>query len=190
MHTQYINELLDLPELKIHQILSIDADEVHIEAVPLGDKQCCPCCGSHQAVIRKGRNNMRRIRHLCVFEKKTYLHVPSIRMYCTRCEAGFVWAYEFVGPRQRYSKIFRSHAVEQALGSTAAYSARMQQAPASTIQRIHHEAVPAEGERIYKQVWEEAKEMEELVLGVDDFAVKKGHTYNTIVAHDVKTIFS
>lgn len=46
MQTQYINEMLDLPELEIHQILSIDAGEVHIEAVPLGDKQCCPCCGS------------------------------------------------------------------------------------------------------------------------------------------------
>jgi transposase len=185
MQTQYINEMLNLPELRIHQILSIDADELHIEAVPLGDKQCCPCCGFDQAVIRKGRNDMRRVRHLPVFGKKTYLHVPSIRMYCTRCEAGFVWTYEFVGPKQRYSKLFRSHAVEQALGSTAAHSARMQQAPASTIQRIHHEAVPAECERIYAQVWEEAKGMEDLVLGVDDFAIKKGHTYNTGI-HNLK----
>lgn len=98
MQTQYINELLDIPELKIHQILSIDADEVHIEAWPVCDKQCCPLCGSDQAVIRKGRNAMRRIRHLAVFGKKTYLHVPSIRMHCTRCDAGFVWAYGFVGP--------------------------------------------------------------------------------------------
>lgn len=149
MQTQYINEMLNLPELRI---LSIDTDELHIEAVPLGDKQCCPCCGSDQAVIRKGRNDMRRVRHLPVFGKKTYLHVPSIWMYCTRCEAGFAWTYEFVEPKQRYSKLFRSHAVEQALGSTAAHSARMQQAPASTIQRIHHGAVPAVCERIYAQV--------------------------------------
>lgn len=185
MQTQYINEMLDLPELKIRQILSIDASEVHIEAVPLGDKQCCPCCGSDQDVIRKGKNDTRRVRHLSVFEKKTYLHVPSIRMYCTRCEAGFVWAYEFVGPKQRYSRCFRSRTVEQALGSTAAHSARMQQAPASTVQRMHHEAIPAECERIYAQVWEEAKDTEDLVLGVDDFAIKKGHTYNTGI-HNLK----
>nr|AQQ75337.1 hypothetical protein [uncultured bacterium] len=48
MQTQYINEMLDLPELRIHQILSIDADELHIDAIPLGDKQSCPCCGSDQ----------------------------------------------------------------------------------------------------------------------------------------------
>lgn len=185
MQTQYINEMLNLPELKIHQILSIDVDELHIEAQPIDDKQCCPCCGSDQNVIRKGSNDMRTVRHLCVFEKKTYLHVPSIRMYCTRCEVGFVWTYEFVGSKQRYSRLFRSHTVEQALGSTAAHSARMQQAPASTVQRMHNEAVPVECERIYERVWGEAQETADLVLGVDDFAIKKGHTYNTGI-HNLK----
>ncbi|MFD0717608.1 hypothetical protein [Paenibacillus sp. GCM10027626] len=105
---------------------------------------------SRHEVIRKGSNALRIVRHLSVFEKKTYLHVPSIRKYCTRYEAGFVWAYEFVGPKQRYSKLFRSHTVEQALGSTAAHGARMQQAPASTVQRMHNDAVPTECERIYE----------------------------------------
>lgn len=185
MQTQYINEMLGLPELKIHQILSITTDELHIEALPVCDRQCCPCCQSEQDVIRKGSNDMRTVRHLSVFEKKTYLHMPSIRMYCTHCKAGFVWAYDFVGPKQRYSKLFRSHTVEQALGSTAAHVARMQQAPASTVQRMHNEAVPAECERIYEHIWEEAKETAGLVLGVDDFAIKKGHTYNTGI-HNLK----
>lgn len=185
MQTQYINEMLNLPELKVNQILSIGTDELHIEAFPLNDKQGCPCCGSDQMVIRKGSHGMRTVRHLGVFEMKTYLHVPSIRLYCTRCEMGFAWGYSFVGPKQRYSKLFRSHAVEQALGSTAVHSARMQQAPASTVQRMHNEAIPVECERIYGQVWEEAKEAAELVLGVDDFAIKKGHTYNTGI-HNLK----
>lgn len=106
-------------------------------------------------------------------------------MYCTCCEARFVWAYEFVGPKQRYSRLFGSHTVEQSLGSTAAHSARMQQAPASTVQRMHNEAILAECERIYERVWEEAKETAGLVLGVDDFATKKGHTYNTGI-HNLK----
>lgn len=37
MQTQF-NEMLNLPELKIHQILSIEADELHIEVAPLSDR--------------------------------------------------------------------------------------------------------------------------------------------------------
>nr|WP_256873667.1 hypothetical protein [Paenibacillus kribbensis] len=64
-----------------------------------------------------------------------------------------MWVYDFVGPKQRYSKLFRSRIVEQALGSTAVHSTRMQQAPSSSVQRMHNEAIPAEYERIYEQVW-------------------------------------
>nr|WP_281176755.1 transposase [Paenibacillus stellifer] len=113
------------------------------------------------------------------------LHLPTIRMYCKRCDAGFVWAYDFAGTKQQYSAFFRAATVEHALGSTAAHSARIQQAPASTVQYIHNEAVPKVSERIYEQVWNEAGEMSELVLGVDDFAIKKGHTYNTGI-HNLK----
>nr|WP_251037960.1 transposase [Paenibacillus albidus] len=61
----------------------------------------------------------------------------------------------------------------------------MQQLPASTVQRMHNEAVPLEYERIEKQVWTEAKKMSNLILGVDDFAIRKGHTYNTGI-HNLK----
>jgi transposase len=179
MQNQYINEILNLPELQVNQILFVDREELHIEAFPVTHKQQCPICLSVQHVIRKGTNGMRMVRHLPVFDKKSYLHVPAIRMYCTSCQAGFGWAYGFVGQKQRYSKQFRSLAVEHALGSTAAHSARMQQAPTSTVQRMHHEAIPQMSSQVQNKAWAEAKAMTELVLGVDDFAIKKGHTYNT-----------
>nr|WP_270171651.1 transposase family protein [Paenibacillus sp. SYP-B4298] len=113
-----------------------------MEALLANHKHACPCCKSDQAVIRKGYNDMRKIRHLAVFEKKTYLCVPSIRMYCVNCDLGFGWVYDFVGPKQRYSHLFRSRIVAQALGSTAVHSARMQQAPISTVQDMHNQAVP------------------------------------------------
>ncbi|MEK3795551.1 transposase [Paenibacillus sp. FSL R7-0204] len=75
--------------------------------------------------------------------------------------------------------MFRSQTVNQALGFTAAHSARIQEAPASTVQRMHQEALPAESERLLKQAWCQAKDTPELVLSIDDFAIKKGHTYNT-----------
>lgn len=179
MQNQYINEWLNIPELHVNQILSSDGDELHLEATLVAHRQGCPVCQSMQHVIRKGSNGSRIIRHLSVFGKKSFLHVPALRLQCTACEVGFGWIYEFVEPKQRYSKLFRAQTVEQVLGSTAAHSARMQQTPASTVLRFHHEATPEMSDQVQKQAWAAAKATHELILGVDDFAIKKGQTYNT-----------
>ncbi len=71
MQTQYINELLDLPELTVLQILSVESEALHIEAQPVESIQCCPTCQSTKHVIRKGSHGTRVIRHLAVFGKMT-----------------------------------------------------------------------------------------------------------------------
>nr|WP_270165616.1 transposase family protein [Paenibacillus sp. SYP-B4298] len=98
MPLQYINEILGLTELHLHKIVSIDAQEVHLEASPVAYKQPCPICHSEQHVKRDGRNKPRQIRHLSIFGRKSYLHVPSQRLTYTRCGIRIVWMYDFVGP--------------------------------------------------------------------------------------------
>lgn len=90
-----------------------------------------------------------------------------------------MWAYEFVaGPKKQYSRAFRLQTVEQVLFYSGT-SASIHETPVSTVQRMHQKALVAESERLAEQAWREAKKMEYLVLGIDDFAIKKGHTYNT-----------
>lgn len=71
------------------------------------------------------------------------------------------------------------------MGSTAAHSARMEEAPASTVQRMLEERVMVESKRIREQAWQEAKRSKRLILGIDDFATRKGSTYNTGI-HDLR----
>lgn len=81
MPLQYINELLELPELQLHSVLPIHPMEVHLEASPVAHKQPCPICHSEQAVKRDGRNKPRKIRHVSVIGKKCFLHIPSLRLF-------------------------------------------------------------------------------------------------------------
>lgn len=81
----------------------------------MAHKQPCPICHCERSVTRDGHNNPRKIRHLSIFGRKSYVHVPSLRLACTRCRISYVWTYSFVGPKQRYSRAFRSQTVEQAL---------------------------------------------------------------------------
>nr|WP_246627464.1 hypothetical protein [Paenibacillus solanacearum] len=64
-----------------------------------------------------------------------------------------------MGHKQQYSKHFRSIAVEHALGSTAAHSVRILQAPTSTVQRLHEEAISQMSEHVQAKAWAEAKTM-------------------------------
>nr|WP_245996004.1 transposase family protein [Paenibacillus taihuensis] len=110
-----------------------------------------PVCHSEQDVRRDGRNKRRKIQHLSIFGRKNYLLVPAIRLVCRGCRISFVWMYDFVGPKQQYSWAFRAQTVEQALGSTAAHSARMQEAPVSTVQRMHQNALPEKRKHLAEQ---------------------------------------
>lgn len=72
MPRQYINELLGLPELQLHSVLSIQETEVHLEATTVAYKQPCPLCHSEEAGKRDGRNTARKIRHVSIFGKKCF----------------------------------------------------------------------------------------------------------------------
>ncbi|SCY59123.1 zinc-finger of transposase IS204/IS1001/IS1096/IS1165 [Paenibacillus polysaccharolyticus] len=123
MHNQYTDILLDLPEVRVVQVLEMDAQTIHMEVAPTDYTQPCPLCLSAYAVIRKGSNRVRKIRHRSMCSKRLYLLAPVIRLFCNACQAGFVWHYAFVGPGKRYSFAFKQQAIYTAAASTVQQSA-------------------------------------------------------------------
>ncbi|MCM3337774.1 ISL3 family transposase [Paenibacillus sp. MER TA 81-3] len=179
MHNQYTDFLLRLPDVKTKQVLEINESTLHIEVTPIAVRQACPCCQLTEHVIRKGQNRVRRIRHLGVGGQKIYLLVPAIRLFCKSCDCGFVWNYSFVDPGKRYTKAFEQQALQTARVATVKQSAELHFLPNSTLHHKHEQWLAIESKRLQKQGWKEAASMSKLVLGIDDFAIRKGHTYNT-----------
>lgn len=184
VHLQDINKLINLQGINIVNVSELIKDTVEITVEPQDCSQPCPCCGSTH-VIRRGVSGYRRVRHLPIFGNKTILILPSIRLSCKECLASFTIQYSFVSGKSRYTNQYKNQIADTVIGSTITHAARITKIPYSTAERIFKEYLNVITPKVSEKVLATSKETQNLVIGIDDFAIRKGHSYNTGI-HDLR----
>jgi len=187
VHLQNIGKLLGLQGVNITEIASEPSEETItaiVQVKPIIDKPKCPLCGGMN-VIRYGVDGVRRIRHLNIGVAKCILEADRQRLKCKTCRATYTHEYEFVSGKERYTAGFKAQAYQIAIGATVQHSADCTETPYSTIERFFKEAAMKIAPLVLSAAQDMAQASTKLILGIDDFAIRKGHNYNTGI-HDLR----
>lgn len=150
------------------------AIRLHVEKKP--DYQRCAVCGSCD-VIWKGRA-LREIRTLPVGKRPVFL-VPHLhRLYCKACQALQLEPILFADPKKHWARALGRYIVDLLRHTTVEDVARHLGMSWDTVKDIHLLAL--------RRKYSKRKLRHLKYLGVDEVAVRKGHSYLTVVV-DLET---
>ena len=192
MQLQDIAKILGLQGVQVTTIKLINEEkngletlkEVEVWLSPLEERQICPCCQADQIVLN-GNDGNRRIHHLKLGATPCVLIVPRVRLKCNDCQATFGHTYTFADGKEQYTIMMKAHVYEIAVGSTVQHTVAVTGIPYSTAERFFKDAALIIARCTGQQAQKQALESEKLILGIDDFAIRKGHNYNTGI-HDLR----
>lgn len=178
MHLHDINTLLNLQGVTVIDISDPIDKIVYLTLEPQDRTQHCPSCASAHT-IRRGTSKPRHVRHLPIWGNITMLILPTIRLSCKCCNLNFTWEYSFVSPKSRYSNAFKQELSDALNGGTVKHTAKLFKTPYTSAERFIKEVLSTVIPILQNDVLTLAQNSERLVIGIDDFAIRKGHTYNT-----------
>jgi transposase len=172
---------LDLPGLRILKQSVREDGTIEVHVISPTESETCPHCGEISGKIHDTRIRMKRDIAIRSHQVEIMLHKRRFR--CPDCQRTFTEPDAACGRLRRTTKQFRDHLAYQAYKRPIAHIAQ----EAQVGPRFVHECLVEYVEGIFAKNNRTLEEMGPLptprFLGIDEFARRKGHCYDTILCN-------
>lgn len=170
---------LDLPGLHLLKQNMREDGTIEVHVAALTERETCPYCGSISEKIHDTRIRVKR--DIAIRNHQVEILLYKRRFRCPGCQRTFTEPDAACGRRRRTTKQFRDHLASQAYKRALTHVAQ----EARVGPRFVHECLVDQIKQSFAQNNRTLEETGPLptprFLGIDEFARRKGHCYDTIL---------
>ena len=170
---------LDLPGLRILRQVIREDGTIEVHVIALAASETCPYCGSKSEKIHDTRIRMKK--DIAIRKHEVEIMLYKRRFCCSACHRRFTEPDAACGRRRRTTKRVRDHIAYQACKRAVTHVAH----EAGVGPRFVHESLRDYIEECFAKDNRTLKETGPLptprFLGIDEFARRRGHCYDTIL---------
>jgi len=173
-----LNKLLDLPGMRVTRFAIEQQGEdkyLHLFCEHKHDVALCPRC---EKVMAGGYDHKDRcVRHLDIWDMKTFVHFSQRRFDCEVCGKPFTENLGWIAPQRRQTRAYEAHIYQQVQKTPRKHVALQEGLSESTVLDIFKEWG--------KQATCQPRRRGVRVLGVDEISLRKGHKQYALVLSDL-----
>ena len=168
---EVLEMLLEIKEIQVDRF-EVQDQHLHIYCSSVFQEALCPHCLKKRQVVNQ--TYIREFRDLPIAEKEVYLHLNQRQFYCPDCDRHFNERFNFVDVKRTMTRRYERHVYECCKASTIQKISAQENLVWQTVNEIC--------QRGARKELEERPVSKIRAVGMDEFAMKKGHRdYATVI---------